>query len=134
MNTKLLNRGDAEFLLQEVRHGKFAFRVGQVWTIPQRKGVTFLLCDYDGVKKISKRTIRARLTKCGVVPESISIRVSPGGRGLHVVVRVVGKFNRWQIVALQAILESDPEREAQNFRRAGQAGPRWGENWQALFR
>ena len=105
-----------------------------MWKVPERKGQTILLCDYDNCKAIDRITLFNRLRKAGVCPLRLHKRVSPGGKGLHVAIWVEGRFSRYQQVALQAILESDPEREAQNFRRAGLAGPRWKENWNVFFK
>lgn len=130
---KMLDQGDAEFLLQRAKDGKLRIRVGQVWTIPQRKGSTILKCDYDDCKKIDRRTIKNRLLKCGVVTDSILVRDSPSGNGLHVVVWIRGRFSKMDCIALEAILEQDPDRSAQNFRRAHQADKAWAHNTNVLF-
>lgn len=129
----LLKHGDAEFLLKRATDGKVRIRVGQIWTISERKGETALYVDLDNCKACDRRTIRARLAKCGVVCKRILVRTSPGGNGLHVVVWVVGRFPKMDRVALQLILESDVERECQNFRRAKQGNAAWGPHWQVLF-
>lgn len=130
----LLKEGDAEFLLRRAENGKLKIRVGQIWRIPERRGTTNLLCDYDGCLKIDRKTINTRLRKAGIRPLSIRSRISPGGKGIHAIVTVQGRYSRIARVALQLLLESDPEREAQNFRRAMQAGKKWDEDWNILFR
>lgn len=131
----MLDEGDAEFLLRRAANGKLKIRVGQVWSIPKRRGQTPLLLDLDGAKSINRRAVRKRLFKAGVRPISILSRISPGGNGVHAVIYVEGTFSRIERIALQSILESDPEREAQNFRRAKQAGKKlWEDNWNVLFK
>lgn len=130
----MLKHGDAEFLLQRASSGRLRIRVGQIWRIPERKGETLLYVDLDQCKACDRRTIRARLAKCGVVCKRILVRDSPGGNGLHIVVRIAGRFPKMDRVALQLILESDVERECQNFRRAKQASAAWGPDWQVLFK
>lgn len=130
----MLNEGDAEFLVERAQDGRLRIRVGQIWKMEERKGKTILQCDYDNCKKIDRKTIRRRLEKAGVTCLAIRSRQSPSGTGVHALVSVSGVLNRFQRIALQAILESDPEREAQNYRRARQAGPKWKDNWQVLFK
>ena len=78
--------------------------------------------------------IRRRLKMAGVIVNKIVSRISPGGHGMHVLVYVLGTFNRYQIIALESLLESDHDRAAQDFRRAGQASKKeWRENWHVLF-
>jgi hypothetical protein len=127
-----LNQGDAEFLLSLAKDGRLLFRVGQIWKIPERKGETALLLDYDHTRKIDRSAIRKRLAQCGLVSKRILSRTSPGGDGIHAVVWVAGRLRKMDVVALQAILESDPQREAQNFRRAKQEKG-WDKNWNVLF-
>ena len=130
----VLEGSDAEFLFQRAKSGKFYFRIGQVWKMPKLHGSTALLIDLDNCKKLSHIGLRKRLSQCGVSVLQIIRRVSPSGRGLHVIVYIQGRFNRYQRVALQAICESDPAREAANFRRAKLALPEWKENWNVLFK
>ena len=129
-----LSEGDAEFLLEMAKDGKLKIRVGQIWKVPERKGETCLQVDLDNCKAYSRGTIYARLRKAGVQPLRICSRISPGGQGLHLLIWIKGTFGRYQRVCLQLLCESDPEREAQNFRRAGLAGKNWQENWQVLFK
>lgn len=131
----VLDGSDAEFLLEKVANGQFKIRVGQVWKMPKMRGKTYLLLDLDNVRKPPKwRAVRKRLCKCGVRPLRIRFRRSPSGTGFHGIVLVAGTYSRIERIALQAILESDAEREAQNFRRAKLALPEWGENWNVLFK
>lgn len=131
---KLLKEGDAEFLLQEVKRGRYKIRVGQVWTMPKLRGRSPLLLDYDGVKRISIGNIRKRLGQCGLSALRVQYTRSPSGTGIHCLVWVKGNFSPLARIALQAILESDPAREAQNFKRALQRDYRWKEHWQVLFK
>jgi hypothetical protein len=128
-----LSNGDAEFLLEKAATGEVRIRVGQIWKIPERKGQTPLLCDYDNCRKIDRKTIHQRLRKAGVEIIRIQSRRSPSGSGVHAIVWIRGRFPGIERICLQAIIESDPEREAQNFRRLKQANRHWEENWQALF-
>lgn len=108
-----------EAILKETRTGKLRFRCGRTWTLPVlRKGVSRLCCDYDGAKSVLCGEIVSRLSRCKVRVLRITKRRSPGGFGFHIVIVVEGNYNRFQCTALQAICESDPEREAANFRRA----------------
>lgn len=95
--------------------------------------MTALLCDYDGTNKIYRRMMKRRLKIAGVEVVSIKHVISPSGFGIHAIVWVRGLFSRYERIALEAILESDPDKAAQDFRRAGQAGKKWRENWHVLF-
>lgn len=131
----VLDGNDAEFLLEQVANGKFKIRVGQVWKMPKVRGKSYLLIDLDNCdRRPLYENIRKRLRKCGVRPLRIRFRPSPSGTGFHGVVLIAGTFTRFERIALQAILESDADREAQNFRRAKLALPEWGENWNVLFK
>lgn len=129
----LLTKADAEFLLQEVRNGRYKIRVGQIWKVPSVRGRTALMLDYDNCNRIRVRNIRKRLRQCALQPLRIQCRRSPSKTGFHVLVWIKGVFSPMARIAVQAILESDPAREAQNFRRARMRDYRWKENWQALF-
>jgi hypothetical protein len=97
------------------------------------RGTTLLELDLDGCTGFSRKSIKRRLSKAGVPMLRIQARPSPGQKGFHVAVEIRGRFNPAAQIALQAILESDPDREAQNFRRALLADPKWKENWQVLY-
>ena len=132
----VLDRNDAEFLLEKVSDGKFKIRIGQIWKVPEvPRGETILLLDLDNCRKRPKRgNIRKRLNKCGVSALRILIRRSPSRTGYHGCIIVAGKYDKFQRIALQAICESDYEREAQNFRRAQLARPEGGDNWNVLYK
>lgn len=132
----VLDGNDAEFLLERVANGQFKIRIGQVWQMPKLPhGTSALLIDLDNMsKRPSLKSIRARVRKCGLQPLRIRFRRSPSGTGFHGVVLVAGALTRIEHVALQSILESDPDREAQNFRRAKLALKEWRGNWNVLFR
>lgn len=131
---KMLYRSDAEFLLEEVSRGRYKIRVGQLWQMPRLRGTSTLLLDYDNCKRINVRNIRRRLGQCQVFALRIRSCTSPGGAGIHVVVRIKGAYSPMALVALQAICESDPSREAQNFKRAFLAEKKWGKHWNVLFK
>ena len=107
-----------EIILRRARDGKLSYRVGEILRVPQVSGETILLLDYDQTSKPRLSGIRFRLSEAGVRLLSAKCRRSPSGHGWHVITRVHGKWNRYQRIALQALLESDPTREAQNFYRA----------------
>jgi hypothetical protein len=58
----------------------------------------------------------SRLMRLG--PVACSIERSPSGRGFHVVVVLPVDHGELAIIGLQAIMGSDPWREAHNMRRA----------------
>lgn len=120
-------------MLQEVERGRYKIRVGQIWHVPRLRGSTVLELDLDNTQGISRSAIRRRLSKAGMSVLRIRTKRSPSGRGYHVLVYVRGTFTPLARIALQAILESDPDREAQNFRRAMLADPKWQGKWQALY-
>lgn len=134
LEKSILNGSDAEFLITKSNAGKFYLRVGQVWNLPTlSKSRSSLLIDLDNCKKVRWWNICRRLSQCGVHVLQIVITTSPGGKGFHVAIVVTGKFSRFQRIALQSICESDPQREANNFRRARLAKKEWKENWNVLF-
>jgi len=130
----VLNENDAEFLIQRIRNGTFKIRIGQVWKVSKLRGTTTILCDYDNCKAIDIGNIARRLHTAGVSIVRIISHRSPSESGWHLVIFVRGHFNRWQRICLQAICESDPEREAKNFRRATLKHPLWRDDWQVLFK
>lgn len=124
---------DAEYLLDQLEDGSLKVRVGQIWKPVPVKGTTILQLDLDNCARVNKREIGWRLHLAGVKLKSLVARPSPSKTGWHVAAWIHGTYNRWQIIALQSICESDPCREARNFRAAGQAAKEWRENWQVLF-
>lgn len=129
----MLDNGDAEFLLEEVRNGRYKIRVGQVWAVPRLRGTSVVLLDFDNIRGVNARLLRKRIGQCGLQPVRIQTRRSPSKKGLHVRVWIKGRLSPVAIVAVQAICESDPAREAQNFRRAMMADPKWKRNWNVLY-
>lgn len=133
LNREIIKGNDAEFLLREASNGKFYIRTGQIWRMPKMPGQTILLLDLDNCNRANWQNICRRLIQCGVRVLQIVITGSPGGNGLHVAIVIRGKFAAMHRVALQAICESDPAREAANFRRAMLRNKKWEENWNVLF-
>lgn len=130
----ILNGADAEFLLQQASKGKWSIRVGRIWKIPRTKGTSVILLDFDNCSTFDKHALIQRLNICGIKTIDIRKKKSPGGKGLHIAITVRGKLAPFAIVALQCICESDPIREAQNFRRAlCMKGEQWMETGNVLF-
>jgi hypothetical protein len=130
----VLDGADAEFLLDRVANGKFKIRIGQVWNMPVLRGQSYILLDLDNTTRVSRYGIRRRLAVCGLSIVSLHIRRSPSGTGYHVQIIVRGILSRFQRIAIQAICESDPTREANNFRRAFLARREWQEDWNILYK
>lgn len=114
----ILKNDVAEFLLGRTAKGKLYYRVGEILRVPKVQGKTILLCDYDGCQRPSTKRIRQRLAGCGVHLLRSRIFRSPSRKGWHAVLLIRGEYQKFAVIALQSILESDPEREAQNFFRA----------------
>lgn len=81
-----------------------------------------LYLDYDHIERNSDWLVNRRaficwsLHLCGVGWKCIAFRKTR--RGYHCVVRLCRNHTNLEIIALQAILESDPMREALNYMRA----------------
>lgn len=133
LEKSLLSGCDAEFLLERYAHGNYKLRIGQLWRLPKVRGQTLILLDLDDCKRANWREIFARCSRCGLPIVRVESRVSPSGKGLHIAIHVRGSLSRFERIALQAILESDPIREANNFRRAKIAHRKWDENWNVLY-
>lgn len=74
-----------------------------------------LLLDFDQTPK-SRNAITHALNRMGYKVKAFkSYRSTSGGR--HVMVQIDHNLKRWQILALQFILGSDPNRERFNFQR-----------------
>lgn len=125
-NSSTLSRdGKPLAQLSEVLHeyiigktaSKFQVRIGRTWKLPKMRGKTWLSLDYDGTQRVYIGAIRYRLRSCGMQVLQILKRRSPGNHGIHVRIQVESILNRWQIIALQAICQSDLTRECFNFRR-----------------
>jgi hypothetical protein len=113
-----LNGRTCEIVLRKARSGKLFVRVGEILRVPQVSGQTVLLLDYDTERKPRIRGIKQRLSVAHVQYLRSECHRSPSGHGWHCLVYVRGRWSRFQRIALQAMLESDPDREAQNFYRA----------------
>lgn len=93
--------------------------------------------DYD-TAPLTYMEMRFRLKRAGYEILSVQRRVSPGGAGTHVELHLSpAPTSAVEVVALQAILGSDPFREACNLRRAKHADmgadPYWRERWNVLY-
>lgn len=97
-----------------------------------------LKLDIDsGERMPNNRTIDHRLARAGFRRKRISRKRSPGGLGWHVTLEVdPSPASPLIVVALQAILGSDPQREACNLVRAIQydnVTPFWRDRWNVLY-
>jgi hypothetical protein len=83
------------------------------------------------------RVIDHRLARAGYERVVCTYRRSPGGDGWHVELWVEPQpESPLEVVALQAILGSDPLRESCNMVRAkafAQASPFWRDRWNVLY-
>lgn len=78
-----------------------------------------LKLDVDRKRRPSRVRLRRLLVRAGYKVLSLGIRQSPSGRGWHVRIRVSPHPRTpLEVIALQAILGSDPKREAMNLVRA----------------
>lgn len=98
-----------------------------------------LKLDYDsGMAVPDRREIRRRLKRAGYRAVSINWRKSPSGVGRHVVIQLMPRpGSALEMVALQAILGSDPYREASNLQRAknlADVPEWWRERWNVLYK
>lgn len=83
--------------------------------------LALLKLDVDRRRKPSRRTISFRLRRAGYELRFMMLRRSPGGNGWHVWLEVSPRpTSPLEVVALQAILGSDPLREAVTLYRAKQ--------------
>ena len=99
-----------------------------------------LRCDYDaGDVPPSIGQLAWLLSRANVKPVALQQRRSPGGKGWHVLVWVEPPpATCMEVAALQAVLGSDPRREACNINRArmvdaGKVSPFWRERWNVLY-
>jgi hypothetical protein len=92
-----------------------------MWAPLHVANVRVLRLDWDaGVAPLTLSEIVARLRRAGYRPLALGQCPSPGRKGTHAwVVIQPGCRTPAQVVALQAILGSDPYREASNLFRAG---------------
>ena len=129
-----LDGGTLEVLLRAARDGRLSVRVGQILRVSPMRGTTILLLDYDSSNKPKIGAIRKRLSAAGVQLVRARLRRSPGGRGWHGILHVRGHWGAMETIALQAICESDPTREAANFYRAQIFGEKeWRARGNVLF-
>lgn len=108
------------------------------WWQPTCGPSVLLKLDIDaGMPFPSNKRIDLLLARAGYRRDGITRRRSPGGAGWHVVVSVLPTpASPLEVVALQAILGSDPLREACNLNRAQRyetASPFWRARWNVLY-
>jgi len=133
-----LGNNEIEAYLEATAQGKLRMRAGYVYSVPARAGKTMLRLDYDHCNTFSKTALTRRSRLAGVRILRIRSRRSPSLTGWHVLVFLQGHFRPMERIALQAILSSDPAREALNFRRVKALGEKaaikWeGKLWNVLF-
>lgn len=107
-----------EIFLKRARDGRLYYRVGTILPVRKVQGQSILLLDYDTPRRPSEKGIRNRLSLANVSHVQTLLRRSPSGKGWHGIVYVRGRWDRYQRIALQSILESDPEHCALAFSRA----------------
>jgi hypothetical protein len=94
----------------------------------------------EGMERPKLRPMVHKLWRAGFKVLWMSENQSPGGKGLHIQIRISPKPETPETVtALQAILGSDPMREACNLYRARQISkgkvPSWMQDrWNVLYR
>lgn len=98
-----------------------------------------LRCDYDGKRPPPLVRVCWLLARAGYRVQSLSERRSPGGQGWHVEVALTPAPRTCvEVVALQAVLGSDPAREACNVTRARMVDTKqvsrfWARRWNVLY-
>lgn len=130
----MLDGRTVEVILQRASRGKLFVRVGEILEVPKVRGCSVLLLDYDTQTRPRIKGIRDRLNIAHVQVVQTKCYRSPGGHGWHCIVHIRGQWSRFQLIALQALCESDPDREAQNFYRAQIFGDKeWKKRGNVLF-
>lgn len=106
-----------------------------------RGRTAWLKLDIDaGMPRPTLYDLRRRLYRAGYRIQWLSECRSPGGRGWHLTLCVrPSPRTALEVVALQAILGSDPDREACNCWRArmlrdNEISGFWRERWNVLYR
>lgn len=96
--------------------------------------------DIDNRKRLpSRRKMVAKLRWAGYTMSDFTARRSPSGTGWHVMMRIEPEpTTAVEVVALQALLGSDPFREASNLNRArhvdaGTVTGYWRKRWNTLY-
>lgn len=106
---------------------------------PVKMGAGVLKLDYDRHADVPRLTrVCGLLRRAGYRPVWWHETISPSGRGRHVTIRLSPCPScPMEVVALQAVLGSDPFREACNTMRV-RALPRisrfWRQRWNVLYR
>lgn len=102
------------------------------------KKQAMLKLDYDEPRKPPRKSMIEKLGRAGYSVESCEARRSPSGKGWHVVIAVSPRpRTAMEVVALQAVLGSDPWREAMQIARARafpKCPPFMRDAWNVLYR
>ena len=108
-------------------------------------GTTMMSCEQSVLKIdldagdtfVTRRMLDHRLARAGYRRATCVYRRSPSRTGWHIILTVTPQPQTpIEVVALQAILGSDPLREACNLRRAHtfpHASPFWRNRWNVLY-
>lgn len=122
-----LKTSERSYLLEFLERGCF-----KTWgEVKETAAANKTLCDFDGSLPADLRArVRAIRRLTGARP--VRIRLDRTVRGYHLVIHWDRAWTPFETVALQAILGSDPMREALNFARA-LARPDPGEFWNILY-
>lgn len=103
----------------------------------ERRGLLKIDVD-EGMAFPNNRRLDHLLARAGYRRETIVRRRSPSSKGWHLVLTVIPRpESAVEVVALQAILGSDPLREACNLHRANifpQVSPFWQDRWNVLYK
>lgn len=93
--------------------------------------------DWDDSTEPDLGVMFAKLQRAGYMAVDVTLRPSPSGNGWHVLIDVEPCLTHpMEVVALQAILGSDPWREAMqmNRARAYRKAPAWmRKDWNVLY-
>lgn len=99
-----------------------------------------LRIDYDSPDDVpSKLVIKRRLGRAGYQLKKMTRTMSPSGRGVHLRITLDrAPMSPFEVVALQAILGSDPVREAYNLVRVRAMMKKglpafWCDRWNVLY-
>lgn len=137
-----VNRPENPSRLRRGSHGAYGverrcfYLLAPLWTGYARnvlpKELAILKLDVDRMRKPSASKFAHLLSRAGHSLLSVAYRRSPGGKGWHVWLEVEPRPRSMvEVIALQAILGSDPMREAVTLMRARglRRTPRWAWEW-----
>lgn len=104
--------------------------------LSERSGLIKLDID-KGMKRPTMAAITLKLARAGYRFNWLSETVSPGGNGFHITMELIpAPRNPEEVVAIQAMLGSDPYREASNLMRAKKyyrVNKFWRERWNVFY-